>query len=304
MPKNNDTDHSTILFVINPVSGDTDKAELEERIERLSVAKNIKCDLFYTTGKDDEERLKERLKTCNPDKVVSVGGDGTCNLTARVLLHSDIQLGIIPLGSANGLAKELELPVDLDESLDIVTGNQIKTIDVLKINNHISLHLSDIGVNAEVVNRFEKDNVRGLAGYARHFFLELFRAKPHHFLIESGDKKINRKAYMVAIANASKYGTGAVINPKGKLDDGWFEVILIRPYKLVHLLQMIIPFFTHELDQLDYVEIYSFKKATISNKNKRVLQIDGEIIGQQEKVNVEILPQCIKVLIPENKKAQ
>lgn len=297
MPKRNNSGQLSILFVINPVSGDVGKTEFEGKIKHFSDKNKFSYEIYYTKGEKDKEELKKKLKLYKPDRVVSVGGDGTCNMTAHVLINSDIPLGIIPLGSANGLAKELDLPEVVDECFDVISGRCIKPIDVLKINDeHISLHLSDIGVNAEVVNRFEKDNTRGLIGYAKHFFLELFKAKPHHFQIKSDNREINQKAHMVVIANASKYGTGAVINPNGKLDDGVFEIILIRPYKFHHLLQMIVPFFTQKLDRLDYVDVYSFKKVSISNNNKRVLQIDGEVIGQLDTVNVEIIPQCLQVI--------
>lgn len=299
MPNKIGNNQQKILFVINPISGDIDKNHLKDRIQFFAAKQNFSYRIFYTTGENDPALIKEIISEFKPTKVISVGGDGTCNLVGKILLNSTIQMGIIPLGSANGLAKELMIPQTLDEALQIVVDGTPKTIDVLKVNeDYISLHLSDIGVNAKVVARFEKDNVRGFWGYAKHFIKELQVAKPLKFKLIMENQCLYKKAYMVVLANASNYGTGASINPEGKLDDGQFEVVLIRPYSFWQTIKMVIPFFTRKLHLLDYVSIYNCKKVKIINHKKQIVQVDGEVIGRLEEVNVEIIPQSLQVLAP------
>ncbi len=84
------------------------------------------------------------------------------------------------------------------------------------------MHLSDIGVNAKIVDKFDKGNLRGILGYGKYFMEELKNAKPAKFKIISSNKSRKKKAYMIIFANAAQYGTGAVINPLSKLDDGLF----------------------------------------------------------------------------------
>ncbi len=300
MPKNQLNKPQRILFVINPISGDIDKNYLRERITTFSEERHFAFEIQYTRGKHDDELITESIQKFAPDKVVSVGGDGTCNLVSRILINKKITMGIIPLGSANGLAKELNIPQTLSEALEIIVADKKKAIDTVKINNqHLSLHLADVGINAQVIKRFERDHIRGFAGYAKHFIQELFAAKPLKFKVILDGRKITKKAYMVVIANATKYGTGAIINPRGSISDGQFEIIFVRPYSIGHLFQMIIPFFTHKIHELDYIESYSGKKATIYNYGEKELQIDGELIGRLKKINVEINPQALEILIPE-----
>jgi diacylglycerol kinase (ATP) len=300
MPNNQLSKPQRILFVINPISGDIDKNDLQEKIEALAAKKQFAFEIQFTKGKNDQRLITEAIRKFAPGKVVAVGGDGTCNLVAKILMNSNILMGIIPLGSANGLAKELQIPQNLDEAMKTIIADKSKAIDLVIINQkHVSLHLADIGINAQVVKRFERDHIRGFAGYAKHFIQELFAARPLKFKVTLDGRKIIKKAYMVVIANATKYGTGAIINPKGSICDGKFEIILIRPYSVWHLFQMVIPFFTRKLHELDYIKSYSGQKATIHNYGKKELQIDGELIGRLKEINVEINPHALEILVSE-----
>jgi len=289
-----------LLFVINPISGDIDKEHLERDISEFMSARNQSYEIYYTTGENDRIEISERVKKSGADVVVAVGGDGTCNLVAQVLLHTEKKMGIIPLGSANGLATELNLPQVLDENLKIILKGKTREIDVVQIDDrHLSLHLSDIGLNAKIVEQFENGEIRGFLGYGKYFFGELGKAEPTKFEIEFNGKIKKKKALMIVIANAAKYGTGAVINPESKLDDGYFEIIVVRPQKAIEFIGMIIPFFTRKIHRLNYVDIYKCKKAIIRNLEKQMVQADGEIIGQPEQVFVENLPRSLKVIVPE-----
>ncbi|WP_163714715.1 diacylglycerol/lipid kinase family protein [Mangrovibacterium lignilyticum] len=299
MPNTTSKENTHVLFVINPISGDIDKDDLEGKIKDLKRDFHFNYSVFYTTGEDDESKLAEVIEQRMPDRVLAVGGDGTCNMVAKVLLNQDLPMGIIPMGSANGMARELDIPEDPEEAIRIALTGKIDVLDVLKVNEeHISLHLSDIGINAAVIERFEKEQIRGLWGYGRQYLKAFFQARPIRFTLTIDGRKIRKRAYMVVMANATKYGTGASINPTGKMNDGWFEVILIRPYRLWHLIGMIISFFTREIHHLDYVDVYPCRQLHVRNSRGHVAQVDGEIIGQMEEVGVEILPRCLKVFTP------
>ncbi len=299
MPEKQIKKHIDLLFVINPISGDTNKSDLQDNINEYLSGQDLSTEFHFTTGKNDEEEIENLLKEKDIDKVIVAGGDGTCNLVGKLLLNKGIKMGILPLGSANGLATELDLPVNLEENLDCILKGKSKKIDVLKINEeHICLHLSDIGFNARVIDRFEKGEIRGMAGYANSFIGELVESQPSSFRFKCDDKIEDKSAFMIVIANATKFGTGAVINPEGKIDDGVFEIVVLNPQKVIHFLEMIVPFYTQKIHTLDFVDTYKCKKVIIENPEGQNVQIDGENIGQPPKVSVEILPQTLEVIIP------
>ncbi len=290
-----------ILFVVNPVSGDIDKGNLTGEIDVFSRELNFIYRVYHTAGEKqkDEQAIRELIGEYHPDKVMVAGGDGTCNVVAKILLNSRTAMGILPAGSANGLARDLGVPSKLKEACEVLIHGKKRKIDVLLINRkHISVHLSDIGLNARIVERFEKDTTRGLLSYARHFAREIFSSSLLKFKLKLDRKVIYKKAYMAVIANAARYGTGAMVNPEGEIDDGYFEVLFIRPYSLVQLLKMVIFFFTRPARSMDYMDVYKCREAVIFNLDKKLLQVDGEILGRPGKISVEILHQSLTVMVP------
>src|SRR4051812_43107650 len=104
----------TLLFVINPVSGDRQKKDHEASIKNYFENPEHKVNFFFLNGKNDVERLEKCIGELKPEKVIAVGGDGTISMVAKRLLGTDMQLGILPAGSANGMARELNISLDID----------------------------------------------------------------------------------------------------------------------------------------------------------------------------------------------
>ncbi|WP_297097467.1 diacylglycerol kinase family protein [uncultured Draconibacterium sp.] len=288
-----------LLFVINPISGDIEKDNLQDEIRRFMREYNQAVEFFYTTGENDKQKISAKIEEFQPSTVIAVGGDGTINLVAQTVINKPIKMGILPMGSANGMASELDLPKTVEENLKLIAKGKSKKIDVLQINDeHICLHLSDIGFNAQLISTYEKSDSRGLLGYTKSFIEEFGNATPAAFEITMEDTTVSQKAFMVVLANASQFGTGAVINPEGKPDDGYFELVILRPQNVSDFLEMLVPFYTRQIHRLDFVDTYKCKKVTIKNPERQNLQIDGEIMGQPLQINVEILPRCVEMIIP------
>ena len=101
---------------------------------------------------------------------------------------------------------------------------------------------------------------------------------------------------MLVFANAKSYGTGAIINPTGKISDGRFEIIVLRPYPWWFVFTFLYAVFTGKLHRMKYIKVYSVKKAGISLVRKQEIQVDGEIIPDVKNIDAEILPRALKVL--------
>lgn len=286
-----------IFFILNRRSGNRNSEELIELIDQKSNSSHFDYSLYTLEG-IKEDLIRKEIENYNPNIVAVAGGDGTINLIAGILTGTKIPLSIIPFGSANGMAKDLDIPVKLEAALDILTKGKPKEIDLIRINDRTCIHLADIGLNARVVKRFEKDVKRGLFTYAKHLFGEMFLLKNYvfHIFIEGKTKRI--KGVSMTFANASKYGTGAVINPEGKLDDGKFELVIVKPFPRIKLLSIAWKMFTRRLHTSDYVEIISCTKALVISNKKTTLQIDGEIIGKVKEIRLESLPKSLWVMIP------
>lgn len=285
-----------LLFVINPIAGDMDKSQALAQIEQWCSKKSWNHQLLKTTGQDDDARIEEAIAEFSPDTVVAGGGDGTVNLIARILLGKNCRLGILPLGSANGLATELGISKNVAEALDVLDSGQVVKMDALLVNGeHYCFHLSDIGYNAKLIQSFEREGNRGQLGYAREF-LRTMRERPVSlYRVEAGGRQLERSAVMITFANARRYGTGAVVNPRGRLDDGRFEVCIFRPWPRWYLLWLGILFFVGRLEESRYVQILSVREVTVRTGKPLPLQVDGELLGEREKVRVEVVGQKVGV---------
>ena len=286
------------FFVINPISGGQDKQSCADYIQQHFDEQKLLLQVYNTTGADDYQVAQEMIEHFDPQVVVAMGGDGTINLVARLLQGSTRLFGIIPMGSANGMAAELNISSDMDLALKILTAGHARSVDALTINRHLCLHLSDVGVNAKVIKRFEEQKMRGMWGYARQYVREIFRMKSDKFGFTIDGRRFIKKAHMVAIANATRYGTGAIINPDGQIDDGRFEICIIKPFPWYGIFSITLSMFLGRIKSSPHVEIHSGQSARIENYDREVLQVDGEVIDSPPHIDVSVVPAAYRILVP------
>lgn len=282
-----------LLFIINPGSG-SHNIDLKEVIAIYFKGKDVEIDLFELPDDCSIDKIKSKIEQSKADKVVAVGGDGTLKLVAECLLNSDTPIGIIPAGSANGMAKELGIPTEIEDALQIIETGLPKKIHVIELNNEICIHLSDLGFNAYLVKRFDSLQERGMWGYAKATWHALWNHKRMDVELEIKGKLVKSKAAMVAIANATMYGTGLKINPDGKLDDELFEIIVVKDYSYLEILKI---WFTKLPFNPKKIEVFQTSSVKISSKHMAHFQVDGEYIGKVNAVEAKILPAAISVIV-------
>ncbi|HYF31553.1 MAG TPA: diacylglycerol kinase family protein [Chitinophagaceae bacterium] len=290
-----------LLFVVNPVSGGRSKINWENRIREFFKPLPHTIEFFILSGTSDGSSLQHHISRFGPDRVVAVGGDGTIKAVGEQLLGSNTPLGIIPAGSANGMAKELELPIDLEKNLDIILNGEVKRIDVIRVNDkEISLHLSDLGLNALLIKYYEKNKGRGKWGYFKAVFRTLWEKQLMDVRIIGHGMNQRRKAFMIVLANASKYGTGALINPQGSLYDGEFELIIVRRLALMELIKMLVQHREFNRHKIDIIKV---KEVTLIPSKKSYFQVDGEYRGKLNKIQAAVMPAVLPIMLPQKPKS-
>jgi diacylglycerol kinase (ATP) len=284
-----------LLFVINPVSGGTDKSDQIEQIKVFCAENGHEADLLLLNGESDNALIRKHVGSGQPDCLVAMGGDGTVKLVAEEAMKAGRPMSILPAGSANGMARELGLPDDFSQALSVIVNGVEQAIDVLRVNNEICLHLSDIGLNAQLIKYYKQNNLRGMIGYARGVARVLVRQRTLHVHIRTHDTLLRREAVMVALANARMYGTGAMINPDGDLTDGWFEVVVMRRLSALEILKMFWRFRPYDPTK---TEVIRAQGLHIETRRKAYLQIDGEYQGLTRDIRAWILPGALRVRLP------
>ncbi len=290
--------NNQILLVVNPISGTFDKTNLIETVETELAKKNIKLQVYETQGEEDENAIHDLIKKKYPERILVAGGDGTIQLVAKALKGFDLTLGILPAGSANGFAINLDIPDNLKDQIEVATGSTTFTVDTLELNGEMCLHISDLGINAELIRHYEHSNFRGMFGYFLQSFPTLFKSHyPYIFTIEANGHRYVKKGVLLAIANANKFGTGANINPNGKLNDGKFEVLIFKRISLFHIIKTL--FKNAEMDS-NFVEAISIEEAIITCEKPIAFQIDGEFIGKRKKVEVKVADKKLRIAVPKD----
>lgn len=283
-----------LLFVINPGSG-SNTTDWSTLITNYFTELPHTIDLFELTKNCNIETIKERIRLFKPHRVIAVGGDGTVKLVAECLMKKKTRIGILPAGSANGLAKELGIPLDPPLALEIIIGEHFKKIHVTEVNDHLCIHLSDIGLNANMIKEFETQSVRGMWGYLRASIKVLWSNPKMDITIRIDNKLIKIKAEMIVIANATKYGSGVVINPIGSLEDELFEVIAIKQISLYEILKMTL---LGRPQNEQKTEIFQTDSFIMRSRKKVHFQVDGEYLGKVKEVKATIVREALEIIVP------
>lgn len=287
-----------LLLIINPKAGSIDVDDVSANGKLWAETYQFELTIHTTTGNDDKKSIEALLKKSDFERVLVAGGDGTINMVASILVGTSITLAILACGSANGLATSFELPKDLDEQFKIALDAKPKSVDTLEVNGNLCIHIADVGVNAELIYNYETTKSSGLWGYAMQTIPTLFKSDyPYHFDMELDSQTFKTKGVLLAFANADRYGTGSIINPDGKIDDGVFEVVIFKRLSLIDILKT---FFKKRKRQNLNVEIHSTASVTVRCRKPISFQVDGEFIGKVDTLSATINPASLKMAIPDN----
>lgn len=294
-----------LLFILNPNAGSRKHSKrkwlhsfINWETEIRAYLKNTshQFQLYNITSDHEHESIKYWAEKLQPDRVVVVGGDGTVKLVVEAIAETGIPICIFPGGSANGMAKEIGMPQEVAGCMKILFQGKPQTIDTICINEkHLCVHLSDIGINAQLVKYFEENDMRGKWGYAKEIFRVLWRKRLMDVEIVSRQRKIIRQAFMVVLANASSYGTGARINPLSNVRDGIFEVVILRKLSLTELFKML---FYNRKFNAKKTEIFQAEAVAIKVKRRVYFQIDGEYLGKTKKITAVIKHNAVNIIFP------
>ncbi|WP_189605023.1 diacylglycerol/lipid kinase family protein [Salinimicrobium marinum] len=285
-----------VLFVVNPISGGIDKSVIVEHVKERMAARKGELHIYYTNGKNDKEELTDVIKDFKPHRILIAGGDGSIKLVAEILKDDIVPIGLIPAGSANGLAENLNLPSTTEEIADIALGDNFVEVDCIMVNNELCLHISDIGLNAALIKNYEEGDVRGKLGYLIQSVPTLIKSDfPFRFSISIKGQTMEHEAVLVAIANAKKYGTGSRINPDGEFNDGIFEILVFKKFDIPQILKT---FQENAEYEKDFLEIFPASEAHIKCYKKVPFQIDGEYRGEVDSVNAKITSYKLKMACP------
>ncbi len=295
-----------ILYFINPISGTGQKNSIEESIRERTSEQNIYFEILIADRNGKYSFLKKKIKEDKFTDVVICGGDGTVNQIAAALLGVDVNIGIIPAGSGNGLAFTAKIPKQTSKALDLIFNGTATYIDAFLINNYFSCMLCGIGFDAQVAQDFAHDKQRGLTTYAKHAIKNFYNASAYNFDITVKEKTFSAEAFFISIANSNQFGNNFTIAPKAKLNDGLLDIIIVKKMsKIVMVLKVLHQITSGEVGQWDEksfnkneVMYFQTDKLSINNSSLAPLHIDGDPVATEKVFTIKILPAAFKLIQP------
>ena len=294
-----------ILFFINPISGYKKKPLLEEAIIATMLENSIPHEIAMTNADAEYPELADKIKKEKFTDVVVCGGDGTVNQIASCLLGLQVNIGIIPSGSGNGLALAAKIPQHMHKALDIIINGKPTYIDVFFINEKFSCMLCGVGFDAQVAHDFAMQPKRGLATYVKQSVKNFINAEPYSFDITLDKKTFSTDAYFISIANSNQFGNNFTIAPKASLNDGLLDIIVAKKMSKARMIWAILKQIrsgetvTPE-ENFHKKEVLYFQtdKLIIHNHQLAPLHIDGDPAETAKKFSIEIVPKAFKLIMP------
>ncbi|MCW3111508.1 MAG: YegS/Rv2252/BmrU family lipid kinase [Segetibacter sp.] len=295
-----------ILYLVNPVSGTHKKDALIKKIGERTALQNIPFEILPTNAAGNYIFLKEKISKEQVTDIVICGGDGTVSQVAGSLLDEVVNIGIVPMGSGNGLALAAKIPKQVDKALDIIFTGTAAYIDSFFINATFSCMLCGLGFDAQVAHDFAKQPKRGLATYVKQTILNFVKVKPWTFEIISKGQAFSTSAYFISIANSNQFGNEFTIAPRASLIDGLLDIVVVKKMSKLRFIWAVLKQVRNgqvkDYDKKTFhkkdVLYFQTDKLIINNLQAAPLHIDGDPCNTAKKLTINIIPEAFKLLQP------
>lgn len=290
------------LLIINPVSGTSSKKGVALKAMRRLHRAGIGLEVAYTGKPGDAAEMAASAARRGYMGVIVAGGDGTVNEAASALIGTSTALGIIPLGSGNGLARHLGLTTDVSEALNVIAGCHIRPCDSCTVNGRPFVCTFGVGFDAAVSDTFARSGNRGLASYLRSAFREYLRFTPEEYEIEANGRSVRIKAFIVAACNASQYGNNAFIAPFASIRDGLLDITVVHEGTPLSRAFFGVDLFTGFVKSNMIIQTWQTRSAVIRRLGPGIAHIDGDPVTMPEELHVECLPGSLLIFTKKDKK--
>ncbi len=288
-----------LLFIANPISGTHDKKPIIDSLPRFLDGNRFEWEVAWTDHRGHAEELAGNASRADIDVCVAVGGDGTVNEVARALRHSETALAIIPMGSGNGLARHLQIPLDPDRALRVLSRCDIKALDYGMINDIPFFCTCGMGFDAFISEKFAGSGKRGIQTYIENVFRGGLSYEPETYEIDIEGQKEHYTAFLIACGNASQYGNNFYIAPQASMSDGLLDVTIIEPLNMLDAPQLVMQAMNKTLDANSHVRTFKCKSLHVHRSQPGVIHYDGEPAVAGEDIDIHLVEKGLRVVVNE-----
>lgn len=287
-----------LMLIINPISGTGSKKGVVEMVEQAMGACGHDVDVRLTGARGDATRLAGEAAAKGYHGVLACGGDGTVNETARALCGTETALGILPAGSGNGLARHLQIPVDIAMALKVIADGNVVDSDYGTVNGRPFFCTFGMGFDAAVSHRFARQSRRGILSYVKSAFFFNETATTEIYTVSANGKLLTEKAFLIAVCNASQWGNNAYIAPEASITDGLLDITIVHSGTAIDAAVMGMDIFTGYINKNTMVHTFRAPACVIYRNGAGEAHIDGEPMMMDDILDVKCHHGALKVFTP------
>ncbi|MBQ7259574.1 MAG: diacylglycerol kinase family lipid kinase [Paludibacteraceae bacterium] len=289
-----------IAFIINPVSGSKEtqkeKRKLPKVIMQVLDESQWLPNITFTEYAGHATELARQYARMGFDAVVAVGGDGTVNEVACGLRDSKTALGIIPMGSGNGFARHLNIPVRPQKALEVINHSEPISVDYGLANGKLFVSTCGTGFDALVADNFAGSNKRGFMTYLQNVLKEAFAYQPQTYHLVGDGIDVTHRAFLITFANANQWGYEALIAPKASIQDGKMDIMLMSSHALLGSASLALRLFAGSIDDSHFMDTIRAQEVTLEREVAGPFHIDGDPVEMDKDIHIKIVADGLRVL--------
>ena len=290
-----------IAFIINPISGAKETQNAKRKLPKL-IMQTLDMEqwlpnIVFTEYAGHATELAHQYARMSFDAVVAVGGDGTVNEVARGLKDTKTALGILPMGSGNGFARHLNIPIRPQKALEMINHSEPINVDYGLANGRLFVSTCGTGFDAVVGDNFAGSNKRGFMTYLQNTLKVAFSYQPQTYHIVGDGLDVTHKAFLITFANANQWGYEAMIAPKASVQDGKMDIMLMSSHAILGSASLALRLFTGSIDNSYFMDTIRAKEITLEREEVAPFHIDGDPVEMDKNIHIKIVSDGLKVLV-------
>ena len=298
-----------IAFIINPVSGSKETQNAKKKLPKLIMqtldSEQWLPNISFTEYAGHATEMAYQFTRMGFDAVVAVGGDGTVNEVARGLVkgygaprtNNRTALGIIPMGSGNGFARHLNIPIKPQKALEMINHSEPISVDYGLANGRLFVSTCGTGFDALIADHFAGSNKRGFATYLQNILHDVFSYSPQTYHLVGDGLDVTHKAFLITFANANQWGYEALIAPKASVQDGKMDIMLMSSHAILGSASLALRLFAGSIDDSHFMDTIRAKEVTLEREEAAPFHIDGDPVEMEKDIHIKIVADGLRVLV-------
>lgn len=290
-----------IAFIINPISGGKETQAAKRKLPKLIMqtldSKQWLPNIAFTEYAGHATEMARQYARMGFDAVVAVGGDGTVNEVARGLRDTPTALGIIPMGSGNGFARHLNIPVRPQKAIEMLNHSEPISVDYGLANGHLFVSTCGTGFDAVIADHFAGSSKRGFITYLENILKDVINYTPQNYRIVGDGLDVTHKAFLITFANANQWGYEARIAPKASVQDGQMDIMLMSSHAILGSASLALRLFAGSIDSSHFMDTLRAREVTLERESVAPFHIDGDPVEMEKDIHIRMVEDGLRVLV-------